>query len=124
MDKVLQIEVLESIVANGLALSLTMDLSKKRIREEAISPAKLVTVDVEGDGGSDYLTREAGGTRRFGSLMTPRTRSRSTGRSLAMRRGNGGGLAIDGAKDIIDGLRSIVKRHDDSVAVVGVSGSG
>ena len=58
MYKVLQIEVLESIVANGLALSLTTDLSKKRIREEAISPAKLVTVDVEGDGGSDCLMRE------------------------------------------------------------------
>jgi len=124
MDKVSQIEVLESIVVNGLALSPTMDLSEKRIREEAISPAKLVTVDVEGDGGNDCLTREAGGTRWFGSLTTPRTRSGSTGRSLVMRRGNGGGLAIDSAKDVIDGLRSIVKRHDDSVVVVGVSGSG
>jgi len=48
MDKVLQIEVLKSIVANGLALSPSMDLSEKRIREEAISPAKLVTVDLKG----------------------------------------------------------------------------
>jgi len=78
MDKVSQIEVLESIMANGLALSPTTDLSEKRIREEAISPAKLVTVDVEGDGGSDYLRREAGGVRWFGSLMTPRMRSGST----------------------------------------------
>jgi len=78
MDKVPQIEVLESIMANGLALSPSADLSKKRIREEAISPVKLVAVDVEGDGGSDYLTRGAGSARRFGSLTTPRTRSGST----------------------------------------------
>ena len=87
MNEVLQIEVLEPIVADGLALSSSTDLSKKRIREEAISPAKLVTVDVEGDGGGDYLTREAGSTRRFGSLTTPRTRSGSTGQSLIMGRG-------------------------------------
>jgi len=53
MDKVLQIEVLEPIVVNGLALSLSADLSEKRIKEEAISPTKLVAVDIEGDGGGD-----------------------------------------------------------------------
>jgi len=70
MDKVSQIEVLEPIVANGLALSLSADLSKKRIGEEVVSPAELVVVDVEGDGGSDCLSREAGGARRLGSLTT------------------------------------------------------
>jgi len=77
MDEVPQIEVLESIMADGLALSSSTDLSEKRIREIMIPPAKLVTVNVEGDGGGDRLTREAGSTRWFGSLTTPRTRSRS-----------------------------------------------
>ena len=79
MNKVSQVEILEPVVADGLALSLPTNLSKKRIREEAISPAKLVTIDIEGDGGGDWLTREAGSTRRFRSLTTPRTRSRSAG---------------------------------------------
>ena len=74
-------------MTDGLALSSSTDLSEKRIREVAISPAKLVTIDVEGDGGDDWLTREAGSTRRFGSLMILRMRSGSTGRSLVMGRG-------------------------------------
>jgi len=53
MDEVPQIEVLESIMADSLALSSSTDLSEKRIREVMIPPAKLVTVDVEGDSGSD-----------------------------------------------------------------------
>jgi len=84
VNKVLQIEVFESIVVNGLALSPSTDLSKKGIREEAISPAKLIAVDVGGNGGGDCLTREARSTRWFGSLTTPRTRSGSTGRSLVV----------------------------------------
>jgi len=84
MNEVPQIEVLEPIVADSLALSSSTDLSEKRIRKEAISPAKLATINIEGDGGGDYLTREAGGTRRFGSLTTPRVRSGSTGWSLIM----------------------------------------
>jgi len=118
MDKVSQIEVLESIVANSLALSPSADLSKKRIREEAISPAKLVAVDVEGDGGSDCLTREAGGTRRFGSLTTSRTRSGNTGRSLVMRRGDGGGLTMDHAEDVVHTRRRVVKGHASVLWVV------
>jgi len=51
MNKISQIEIFEPVMANGLALSSPTDLSKKRIREEAISPAKLVAVDIEGDGG-------------------------------------------------------------------------
>jgi len=82
VNKVLKIEVLEPIMADGLALSPSTDFSKERVREKAISPAKLVTIDVEGDGRSDWLTREAGGARWFGSLTTLRTRSGSMGRSL------------------------------------------
>ena len=43
------------------SVSLSADLSEKRIREEVISPAKLVAIDVEGDGRSGCLTREARG---------------------------------------------------------------
>jgi len=90
MDEVPQIEVLEPIMADGLALSSPTDLSEKRIGEVTIPPAELVTVDVERDGGGDCLTREARSTRRSGSLMAPRTRSWSAGRSLVVRRGDGG----------------------------------
>jgi len=79
MNKVTQIEILEPVMANGLALSSSTDLSKERIREEAISPAKLVAVDVEGDGRGDWLTREARSMRWFRSLTTPRMRSGSAG---------------------------------------------
>ena len=127
MNKVLQIEVFESIVANGLALSLSTDLSEKGIREEANSPGKLIAVDVEGDGGGDCLTREAGGTRRFGSLTTPRTRSGSTGRSLVMGRGDSGGLAMDHAEDVVHTGRIIVEGHTSVlwvVVLVGVAECG
>ena len=68
-------------------------------------------------------TREAGRTRRLDAPTRARgwnTRSDL----LAMRRGDGGGLTIDGAKDVVNGLRSIVKGHDDSLVVSGVGGSG
>jgi len=94
MDEVPQIEVLESIMADGLTLSSSTDLSEKRIGEITIPPAELVSVDIEGDGGGDWLTGETGSARRSGSLMTLGTRSGSAGRSLAMRRGNGGGLPV------------------------------
>jgi len=101
MDKVPQIEVLESIMADGLALSSSTDLSEKRIGEVTIPPAKLVTVDVEGDGGGDRLTRETGSTRRSGSLTTLGMRSWSVGRSLVMRRRDGGGFPMKHVKDIV-----------------------
>jgi len=125
MDEVPQIEVLKPIMADSLALGSSADLSEERIREITIPPAKLVSVDVEGDSGGDCLTREAGGTGRFGSLMTPRTRSGSTGRSLIVRRRDGGGFPMDHAKDIVHTRRRVVERHDDwLVWLVGVGGSG
>ena len=81
------------------------------IREEAISPAELVAVDVEGNGGGDWLMREAGSTRGFRSLTTPRTRSGSTGRSLVMGRRDGGGFPMDHAKDVVHTRRRIVEGH-------------
>ena len=101
MDEVPQIEVLEPIVADSLALSSSANLSKKRIREEVISPTELVAVDIEGNGRGDWLTRKAGSRRRFWSLMTPRTRSRSMGQSLVMRRRDGGGFPMNHAEDVV-----------------------
>jgi len=86
MDEVPQIEVLESIMTDSLALSSSTNLSEKRIGEVTIPPAELVTVNIEGDGGGDCLTREARSTGRSGSLTTLRTRSRSAGRSPVVRR--------------------------------------
>jgi len=90
VDEVPQIEVLEPIMVDGLTLGPSTNLSEKRIREITIPPTELVSIDVEGDDGSDYLTREARSTRRSGSLMAPRTRSWSAGWSLVVRRGDGG----------------------------------
>jgi len=123
MDEVTQIEVLEPIVANRLVLSSSTDLSEKRVREETIPPAELVTVDVEGDSGSNCLMRETGSTRWFGSLTTLRTRSRGAGQSLAMRRWDGGGLAIDHIKGVIK-TRSIAEGHAYSIVGGCVGGSG
>jgi len=105
-------------MVNGLALSPFADFGKKGVREETVSPAKLVVIDVEGNGGGDWLTREAGGTRWFGSLTTLRTRSRSAGRSLAMRRRDGGRLAMDHAEDVVHTRRRIVEGHASMLWVV------
>ena len=111
-------------MANGLALSPSADFCKERVREEAISPAELVSVDVEGDGGSNRLARETGSTRRFGSLTTPGTRSGSAGRSLVVRRGDGGGFPMDHAEDVVHTGRRVIERHADwLVWLVGVGGS-
>ena len=111
VGKVPQIEVLESVVVDGLALSMSTNFSKKRIGEVTIPPAKLVTVDVEGDGGGDWLTRKAGSTRRSGSLTTLGMRSGSAGRSLVVRRGDGGRFPMKHAEDIIHTRRRVVKGH-------------
>jgi len=118
MDKVPQIEVLESIVVDGLALSSSTDLSEKRIREITIPPAKLVTVNVKGDGGGDWLVRKAGSTRRSGSLTTLRTRSGSAGRSLVVRRGDGGRFPMEHAEDVVHTGRGVIEGHI-KVGVVG-----
>ena len=56
--------------------------------------------------------REASSMRRLDVPM--RARGWNVGNNfLAVRRRDGGGLAIDGAEDVVDGLRSIVERHDD-----------
>jgi len=127
MNKVVQIEILEPVMVNGLALSSSTDLSKERIREEAISPAKLVAVDVEGDGRGDWLTREAGSMRWFRSLTTPRMRSGSAGRSLVMGKGDGGGLPINHAEDVVHTGRRVIKGHANLlwvVVLVGVAECG
>ena len=103
-------------MANGLALSPSADFCEERVKEEMISPAELVSVDVESDGGSDWLTREAGSTRWFGSLTTLGARSRSTGRSLVMRRRDGGGFPMDHAEDVVHTRRTVVEGHADWLA--------
>ena len=56
--------------------------------------------------------REASGMRRLDAPT--RVRGRNTGNDLlAVRRRDGGGFAVDGAENVIDGPRSVVKRHDD-----------
>ena len=121
MDEVPQIEVLESIMADSLALSSSTDLSEKRIGEVTIPPTELVTVDIEGDGGGNCLTREARSTRRFGSLMTPRTRSWSAGRSLVVRRGDGGRFPMDHTEDVVHTRGRVIEGHS-GIGVVGSVG--
>jgi len=50
-------------MTNGLALSPFTDFSKRGVREKAVCPAKLVVIDIESNGGGDWLTREARGGR-------------------------------------------------------------
>jgi len=67
--------------------------------------------------------RVASGMRRLDAPT--RTRGWNTGSGLlAMRRRDGGGLAVDGTEDVVNGLRSIVVGHDDSLVDSGVGGSG
>ena len=100
-------------MTNGLALSPFADFGKRGVREKAVSPAKLVIVDIEGDGRGDRLMREARGARWFGSLTTPRTRSGCTGQSLVVRRGDSGGLAMDHAEDVVHTRRRVVCQGSD-----------
>ena len=96
-----------------------------QVTAEVHPDTELVSIDIEGDGGGDCLAREAGSTRRSGSLMTPRTRSGSTGRSLVMRRRDGGGFPMDHAKDVVHTGRRVIERHADwLVWLVGVGRSG
>jgi len=114
-------------MVNGLALSSSADFSEERVREEVISPAELVAFDVEGDSGGDCLMREARGMRQFGSLTTPKMRSGSMGWSLVMRRGDGGGLAMDCAEDVVHTGRRIVEGYASvlwAVVLVGVAECG
>ena len=103
---------------NHDTLDSSTDLSKKRVGEITVPPTELVSVDVEGDDGSDCLTREARSMRRFGTLMAPRTRSGSVGRSLVVRRGDGGGFPMKHAKDVVHTRGRIVEGHN-KVGVVG-----
>jgi len=111
-------------MANGLALSPSADFCEERVRKEAISPTELVSVDVEGDGGGDRLTREAGSVRRSGSLTTLRMRSGSVGRNLVMRRRDGGGFPMKHAKDVVHTRQRVIKGHSRIGVVGGVGGSG
>ena len=81
---------------------------------------------VEGDGFIPVFQGTARVTSSTRRLDVPtRMRGWNVGSGLlAMRRRDGGGLAIDGAEDIIDGLRSIVEGHDDNLVVSSVGGSG
>jgi len=99
-------------------LGSSTDLSKKRVGEITIPPTELVSVDVEGDNRGDWLAREAGSTRRSGSLMTPRTRSWSAGRSLVVRRRDGGGFPMNHAEDVVHTGRGVIKRHASMLWVV------
>jgi len=98
-------------MADGLALSSTTDLSKERIGEVTIPPAKLITIDIEGDSGDDWLAREAGSTRRSGSLTTLGTRGGSAGRSLVVRRGDGGRFPMEHTEDVVHTRRGVIERH-------------
>jgi len=124
VDEVPQIEVLKPIVADSLTLGSSIDLSKKRVGEIMIPPTELVSVDVEGDDGDDWLAREAGSTRRFRSLMTPRTRSWSAGRSLVMRRRDGGRFPMDHAEDVVYTRGRVIEGHSRIGVVGNVGGSG
>ena len=52
--------------------------------------------------------------------MTPRTRSRSSGQSLVMRRGDGGRFPMNHAEDVVHTRRRVIERHVDWLVLVEV----
>jgi len=109
-----------------LLLSAGLDVGQGGVRLEDVSPLVGILLMVKGD----RLIPVFQGTVRVASSMrrldtSTRTRGWNAGSGLlAMRRRDSGGLAIDGAKDVVNGFRSIVEGHDDSLVVSGVGGSG
>jgi len=121
-----QIPDVKIFEALPLLLSVGLNVGQGGVRLEDVSPLVGVLLMVEGD----RLIPVFQGTARVASSMRrlnvpTRTRGWNAGSGLlAMRRGDSGGLAVDGTKDVVDGLRSIVKGHYDSLVVSGVGGSG
>ena len=88
-----------------------LDVGQGGIRLEDVSPLVGILLMVEGNGFIPVFqetARVASSTRRLDASMRMRGWNVGSG-LLAMRRRDGGGLAIDGAEDVIDGLRSIVE---------------
>ena len=109
-----------------LLLSTGLDVGQGGVRLEGVSPLVGILLMVEEDRlilVFQGTVRVASGTRRLDAPT--RTRGWNTGSGLlAMRRRDGGGLAVDGAEDIVNGLRSIIVGHDDSLVDSSVGGSG
>jgi len=115
-----QIPDVKILEALPLLLSTGLDVSQGGVRLEDVSPLVGILLMVEGERlilVFQRTTREASGTRRLNAPT--RARGRNTrGNLLAMRRRDGGGLAVDGTKVLIDHRGRIVEGHD-RVGVVG-----
>jgi len=115
-----QIPDVKILEALPLLLSAGLDVGQGGVRLEDVSPLVGILLMVESKRFIlvfQRTTREASGTRR---LDTPtRARGRSTRSDLlVMRRRDGGGLAVDGAKVLINHQGRIVEGHD-RIGVVG-----
>ena len=108
-----------------LLLSAGLDVGQGGVRLEDVSPLVGILLMVEGDELIPVFqgtARVASSTRRLD--VPTRTRGWNVGSGLlAMRRRDGGGLTVDGTEDVVNGLRSIVIGHDDSLVGSGVGGS-
>jgi len=103
-----------------LLLSAGLNVSQGGVRLEDVSPLVGILLMVEGERlvlVFQRTTREAGRMKRLNAPT--RARGRSTrGDLLAMRRRDGGGLAIDGAEDVIHTGERIIEGHA-GIGVVG-----
>ena len=107
-----QIPDVKIFEALPLLLSMGLDVGQGGIRLEDVSPLVGILLMVERERlilVFQRTMREASGTRRLNAPT--RVRGWSTrGDLLAVRRRDGGGLAIDHAEDVIE-IRRIVEGH-------------
>jgi len=121
-----QIPDIKILKALSLLLSVGLDVGQGGVRLEDVSPLVGILLMVEGERFIlvfQRTVREAGRTRR---LDAPRRARGWNTRSvlLAMRRRDGGGLAIDGAEVLINHRGRVVKGHVGVGVVGSVGGSG
>ena len=111
------VKVLETL---PLLLSTRLDVGQGGVKLEDISPLVGILLVVERERlilVFQRTTREAGRTRRLNAPMRARGRS-MRGDLLAMRRRDGGGLAVDGAEDVVHTGERIIEGHA-GIGVVG-----
>jgi len=109
-----------------LLLSVGLDVGQGGVRLEDVSPLMGILLMVKGERlvlVFQRTRREAGGTRRLDAPMRARGRN-ARGNLLAVRRRDGGGLAVDGAEVLVDHRGRIIEGHVGVGVVGSVGGSG
>jgi len=120
-----QIPNVEILEALPLLLSVGLDVTKRGIGLEGVSPLMGILLLVEWKGLLLIFQRSREARRARDESMSTRTRSWDLRNSvLSMGSGDGGRLAIDSAEVLVDHQRRIVKGHDNFGVGGSAGGSG